>query len=376
MLLAEYALIKNLASEIVEGGPGSGFFGHKGRPGHRGGSASGGSGISAHLVGTERRVYSRDMAIAIKRAKFTGDDFLVSSLAMAFLKSKFPGQPEDRYARALQKAGFGQTAPKPAGMLLTQVAKNLQTGAISNTKPLGGGITETFVMDVDGVKGVFKKMSNRAKQEVTAYELDKMLGFGIVPPTVMRKVDVGKGEEQGSIMHFVEGKTAAAHTGKFKYNDMAKITAFDFIIGNQDRHPANVIVDRNGRSWAIDNAFAFGKAKNIVSMTIPMVESKPIPGSVKAGIQRLLSVRPTMEKKIGQMLGNPGYAKALFDRAAELSKMTHFPKDRFTWHKTWTEKHGYTPDKVRGLTEGLKWLKGLLSTRMILGKIRMLPAAQ
>jgi hypothetical protein len=369
MLLAEYALIKDMAAEILEGGAGSGNWGHKGRPGHRGGSlgGGGGGGISAHVAGGERRIYSRDMAIAIKRKKIGSAD-----QAMEFIKKKFPGQPEDRYARALQKADLSQAVSKKAGMSLAQVEKNLQTGAISNTKALGGGITETFVMDVDGVKGVFKKMSNRAKQEATAYQIDKALGFGVVPPVVMRKVNVGKGEEQGSIMHFVEGMTAAKHSGKFKYDDMAKITAFDFIIGNQDRHPANVIVDKGGRSWAIDNAFAFGKAKNIVSMTIPMVEGKPIPASVKAGIQKMLSVRPTMEKKIGEMLGNKSYAKALFDRATELSKMTHFPKERFTWHKTWTEKHGYTPDKVRGLVEAL-WLRRLLSTSMTLQRTRMLP---
>ncbi len=64
MLLAEYALIKDLTAEILEGGPGSGNFGHKGRPGHRGGSAAGGGGISAHVAG-ERRIYSRYMAIRI-----------------------------------------------------------------------------------------------------------------------------------------------------------------------------------------------------------------------------------------------------------------------------------------------------------------------
>jgi hypothetical protein len=308
------------------------------------------------------------MAMAIKRGKITD-----TNQALEFVRKKFPGQPEDRYTKALQKAGLTQDVPKKAGMLLIQVEKNLQTGAISNTKLKGGGITETFIMDVDGLKGIFKKMNNRAKQEVTAYQLDRALGFGIVPPVVMRKTNVDKGEEQGSIMHFVEGVTATEHTGKFKYNDMAKITAFDFIIGNQDRHPGNIIVDKNGRSWAIDNAFAFGRAKNIVSMTIPMVEDKPIPASVKAGIQRLLSIRPTMEKKIGQMLGNYGYAKALFDRAAELSKMKYFPKERFTWHKTWTAKHGYKPEKVKGLVEERTWLKRLFSTNTTLRKTRMLP---
>lgn len=47
-------IVKEITSEIVgkltEGGPGSGFFGHKGRPGHRGGSLSGGT-VSPHGVG-------------------------------------------------------------------------------------------------------------------------------------------------------------------------------------------------------------------------------------------------------------------------------------------------------------------------------------
>lgn len=55
-------LVKSIASEVrkelFDGGPGSGNWGHKGRPGHRGGStggggkgkAAGGSGISAHIV--------------------------------------------------------------------------------------------------------------------------------------------------------------------------------------------------------------------------------------------------------------------------------------------------------------------------------------
>ncbi len=53
-------LVKSIASEVrkelFEGGPGSGNWGHKGRPGYRGGSAGGGggkdkgAGISAHIV--------------------------------------------------------------------------------------------------------------------------------------------------------------------------------------------------------------------------------------------------------------------------------------------------------------------------------------
>jgi hypothetical protein len=295
---------------------------------------------------------------------------------MEFVKGKFPGQPEDRYQRALGKAGLGGgeikalaavakaelAAPRSSGTIVR--AENiLKTAAQGQTKPLGGGVTETFVVEVDGVKGVFKKMSNRATQEVVAHEIDRALGFGVTPPTVFRTFDVGSGPEKGSVMHFVEGTVAAKFGGKFRSLDMAKITALDFVIGNQDRHPDNFIIDKNGKAWAIDNAFAFGKAKNIVSSTFPAVIDKPIPREVRAGLKRLVALRKSLEPKIANTLGNKEYAKAVFDRATELAGMTHFPKERYSFYQTWKKKHGgYTPEKVKSMVEGSRWLTRLLST--------------
>jgi hypothetical protein len=213
-------------------------------------------------------------------------------------------------------------------------------------------------------------MNNRAKKEVAAYEFDKMLGFGVVPPVVFRDVDVGdgKGAQKGSVMNFVEGQIGSKHIadgGKFRYLDMAKITAFDFIIGNQDRHPGNFVVDKNGRTWAIDNALTFWKSDKIVSSTIPMVEDLPIPTAVKVAVKRLLSNRAVLEKKLASMMSSPSFAKKTFDRAEELVGMKYFPKDRFEWHKPWTEKHGYTPEKVKGLAEVTEWFRRLFSTGTI-----------
>jgi hypothetical protein len=374
MLLAEYALIKDLGADILEGGTGSGNWGHKGRPGKRGGSLPGG-GISAHVAGNEKRVYSRVMAIRIKSKGITDP-----AQALSYIKSKYPGQPEDRYQRALTKAGLKAGAVVTSVGLKSEiqmkVQKDLTTGAISNVKHLGGGVTPTYVLDVDGRKGVFKTMDNRARKEFAAHEFDKMIGFGIVPPVVYREVDVGrgKGKEKGSVMHFVEGEIGSkyiAKGGKFKYLDMAKITAFDFIIGNQDRHPGNYVVDKNGKTWAIDNALTFWKSDKIVSSTIPMVEDRPIPSAVKAGVKRLLANRPALEKRLNALMSSPVFTKRVFERAEELSKMTHFPKERFEWHKPWTEKHGYTPDKVKGLVEGLGWLLRLFSMSTTLRKTAM-----
>lgn len=375
-----YCVVKDIASDamrtIFEGGPGSGNWGHKGRPGKRGGSLPGG-GVSAHVSGNGKRIYSRVMAARIK-SKGIKDP----AQALSYIKSKYPGQPEDRYQRALTRSGVKggggakTTDIRSIGLkteIQLKVQKELETGAVSNVRPLGGGVTPTYVVNVGDRKGVFKTMNNRARKEVAAYEFDKMIGFGVVPPTVYRTVDLGKGKgpEKGSVMHFVEGKLGSKHIqegGKFKYLDMAKITAFDFIIGNQDRHPGNYVVDKNDRTWAIDNALTFWKSDKIVSSTIAMVENRPIPPEVKTAVNRLIANRKGVEKKLNAMMSSPVFTKRVLERAEELSKMTHFPKDRFEWHKPWTEKHGYTPDKVKGLAEGLGWLQKFFSTNTTSGK--------
>ena len=466
--MGTYELVKDIAAEVsaalLEGGPGSGNWGHKGRPGKRGGSAPGGGkrgDVSAHAVAKPswvpaaalqkdaeatgkrygvkasnleyagvqsfkpmenrylhlwniadrsaqaqsvdryvrqvvhdlpadvsphvlqtKRAYSREMALRVKKKGISN-----AAEAMAYLKRKYPGQPEDRYGRAIEKAGLKVAAGRELAVVkkavqanpmlaggVVKLEKTLQNNAVSDVKKLGGGVTETFVGNVQGDgKAVFKTLNNSAKQERAAYEISNALGFGIVPPVAFRKVDVGKGgEEQVSAMAFIPGKTAATFTGKFKSLDMAKITAFDFIIANQDRHPDNFVIDEKGKTWAIDNAFAFGTARKTTSATYPAVADKPIPGAVKAGVKRLVANRASLEPKLATLLGNPKKAKALFDRAAELSAMTQFPKDRFSFYSTWQKKHGgYTPEKIKGMTEGLGWLSRLFSTSTTSRRTRM-----
>jgi hypothetical protein len=86
---------------LLEGGPGSGNWGHKGRPGHRGGSLPSGQRVTAH--GMARSSQMADWLkseIAGQGRKFGPGE------AVGLLRNKFPGQPEDRYGRAVLKAGL------------------------------------------------------------------------------------------------------------------------------------------------------------------------------------------------------------------------------------------------------------------------------
>ena len=82
--------------------------------------------------------------------------------------------------------------------------------------------------------------------------------------------------------------------------------------------------------------------------------------------------RQVIEKEMAALERMMQGLGASFDRAVELSAMTQFPKDRFSFYSTWKKKHGgYTPEKIKGMTEGLGWLSRLFSTSTTLRRTRM-----
>jgi hypothetical protein len=104
------------------------------------------------------------------------------------------------------------------------------------------------------------------KAEVAAYELDKLLGLGLVPPTVERRFD----GEVGSLQLWVENAMTederkerklepptARDRISFNY-EMYKVRVFHQLTYNADfRNVRNVLVDPDLRLFAIDNSRAF-----------------------------------------------------------------------------------------------------------------------
>jgi len=111
------SIVEEVKKELLlEGGPGSGNFGHKGRPGMRGGSLPGG-GIAGHgAIGSSQMADWLKGEMAGQGKKFGLGE------AVAVLRNKFPGQPQERYGRALLKSGvviFPATRVQRGGYGLT-----------------------------------------------------------------------------------------------------------------------------------------------------------------------------------------------------------------------------------------------------------------
>jgi hypothetical protein len=115
------------------------------------------------------------------------------------------------------------------------------------------------------------------RHEIAAYELDKLLGLGLVPATVERRI----GREIGSLQLWVEGAMTEWQRKKVDRltppdmevwnNQVSTLKIFFQLIWDTDyNNISNVIVDREWKIWKIDSSRAFlasGKLRRSESLT-------------------------------------------------------------------------------------------------------------
>lgn len=104
-----------------------------------------------------------------------------------------------------------------------------------------------------GLLAVFKK-GEYAFAEVAAYRASKLLGLGLVPPTVFRTV----GNHHGSLQLFVPSVgTLDQYKKKLSKKELSDMAVFYFICGQWDLHQGNQLIytkDGKYRLALIDNA--------------------------------------------------------------------------------------------------------------------------
>jgi hypothetical protein len=98
------------------------------------------------------------------------------------------------------------------------------------------------------------------KSEIAAYELDKLLGLGMVPPTVEKKVDGLYGSAQFWVEHCTLLKERDPNTAPDipAWNrQVSRQRVWDNLVGNIDRNQGNLLVDEAWNLILIDHSRAF-----------------------------------------------------------------------------------------------------------------------
>jgi len=177
---------------------------------------------------------------------------------------------------ALGAAAFAQFLPEE----LAERAKweeFLKTAdIIANEQITSGAVTKPYILTLKQgditKKGLWKDISGRPQgyidswmYEVAGYEIDKLLGLNMVPPTVERRFQ----EKRGSLQIWVDDTKSLRKLNEEKikppsykifYNNRNLFLqrAFDNLIGNEDRHQDNYLIAvKDWRMFLIDHSRSF-----------------------------------------------------------------------------------------------------------------------
>jgi hypothetical protein len=144
--------------------------------------------------------------------------------------------------------------------------KTLATGGLSRLalfKGQGRGASPgKGVVQVEGLGKAFFK-SGQYSDEVAPYKISRALGEDFVPPVTTRKI----GSLEGTLQTLIPGRPLFRVKAVDRFskkvlpdNDVAKGAAFDYLVGNRDRHAGNVIISTTGKMHLIDHSDSFGSS--------------------------------------------------------------------------------------------------------------------
>jgi len=153
--------------------------------------------------------------------------------------------------------------------------------------------------------GLIVDFADSWKNEVASYELDKLIGLDLVPPTVERTF----GRTAGSLQMWVEGAMTEADRKQKKieppdpraWNEqMYKVRLLHQLSYNTDSHNIrNVLIDPSFRVYAIDFSRAFMAYNDLRSPKELTRFSRSVLEALKA------LDRPSLDAKLGRWLTGP-----------------------------------------------------------------------
>ena len=214
----------------------------------------------------------------------------------------------------------------------TTVQDVLRHGEILSCQLTRLGSNYTFVVNValDGVEayGIYKPRDGEAplwdfpngalyKREYAAYLLSDILGWDLVPFTIIRDGPYGV----GSVQEFIEHDPKENYyTLGGEYADQLRIVCcFDLVANSTDRKPNHLIISPDGKLWSIDHGLTFHSDVKIRTV-IWDFGGEPIPDTLLDSLAefqaRLKGPEKSMPNGLLQLLDllDPGEVEALKGR--------------------------------------------------------------
>jgi uncharacterized repeat protein (TIGR03843 family) len=196
---------------------------------------------------------------------------------------------------------------------------------------LGGAIAFGIYKPERGERPLWDFPPGLYKREVAAYRLSEALGWGLVPPTILREGPHGI----GSLQLFVEADFEQHYFTLLERPDLRaqlmRICLFDLVANNADRKGGHCLLGAGDRIYAIDNGLTFHVEPKLRTV-IWDFGGEPIPAEAIEAIRRLAD--EGIPRAVAELL-DPEEQRALLARGRALARRGRFPKAarglRYPW---------------------------------------------
>jgi uncharacterized repeat protein (TIGR03843 family) len=169
------------------------------------------------------------------------------------------------------------------------------------------------------------------RREVAAYELSEALGWGLVPPTVVRDGPLG----EGSLQWFVDADHSQHYFTIYEtrpdvHDRLRQFAVFDVLANNTDRKSGHILIDGADMLWGIDHGLCFAADFKLRTVVWDF-GGDPIDQPILNAVATLISQTPTA---LADLL-SPDEVDALIERARYVLEQPFLPIDesgrRYPW---------------------------------------------
>jgi len=161
------------------------------------------------------------------------------------------------------------------------------------------------------------------RREVAAYRLSEALGWGIVPPTLVRDdAPFGPGSVQLFVASDYEQHYFTLLEEGGRENELRVFCAFDVVANNADRKSGHVLYASDGRLWGIDHGLCFHVHHKLRTVIWDFAD-EDVPGPLLADLERLVS--DGLPDDVAELLSG-AESEAVLERAAALVAVGCFPE--------------------------------------------------
>ncbi len=166
------------------------------------------------------------------------------------------------------------------------------------------------------------------QREVAAFLLSELLGWNLVPPTVLREAEYGLGSVQLFIphdpkIHYFNVRYSACHAGFLR-----RLALFDYIANNADRKSGHCLEDSEHKLWAIDHGICFHaryKVRTVIWEFSQESVSTELLAELEDCAQRLAAPEESATHRLHRLLAEPEW-KSMQERLHQLLYTGLYPR--------------------------------------------------